>query len=213
MPRRIICSILSLLLLSGCALVRPAQPDRIVRVRLLADSRLREKDPRWRETAAALLRQASDFFEREFGIRFVAQRIEPWEPNETYPAAADLLIRLRKDFPSKDRQDGDDVIIALSGEPLSSYFGGRGMAILGSCERGLGNYLVSRVTAPYRYGGPNSEPPLDVIALIHELGHVFGADHVYDTTSIMNENFDYRSDFDMESRGIVLKNRLCAFRK
>jgi len=213
MPRRIICSILSLVLLSSCGLLGPPQADRIVRVRILADSKLRAGDPRWSETATALLRGASEFFTREFGIRFVAQRIEPWEPNEAYPSATDLLFRLRKDFASKDQPEGYDVTIALTGEPLSPYFGGRGMAILGNCDRGLGNYLVSRVTAPYRYGGPSSEPPLDVIALIHELGHIFGADHVNDSTSIMHENFDYRGDFDMKSRGIVLKNRLCPFRK
>ena len=211
---RLLCRIgVSLLLLSSCALMEPAQPDRIVRVRILADSKLRENDPQWRETATALLRGASEFFAREFGIRLVAQRIEPWEHREAYPSAVDLLARLKKDLASKDQPDGYDLIIALTGEPLSPYSGGRGMAILGNCDKGLGNYLVSRITAPYRYGGPNSEPPLDVVALIHELGHIFGADHVTDTTSIMNDNFDYRHDFDMKSRSIVLKNRLCPFRK
>ena len=191
----------------------PAEPDRTVRVRILADQKLRESDPRWSETAAALLRGASDFFGREFGVRFVAQRIEPWDHSVADPAAVDLLARLKKDFAAKDQPDGYDLIVALTGEPLSKYAGGQGMAIIGDCNRGLGNYLVSRVTTPYRYSGAASEPPLDVIALIHELGHIFGAEHVSDTTSIMNTDFDYREDFDMKSRGIVLKNRLCAFRK
>ena len=201
------------LLLSSCALVAPDKPDRTVRVRILADQKLRESDPRWSETAGALLRGASDFFAREFGVRFVAQKIEPWSHKEESPAAADLLARLKKDFASKDQPEGYDLIVAFTGEPLSSYSGGKGMAILGDCDRGLGNYLVSRVTEPYRYSGANAAPPLDVIVLVHELGHIFGADHVSDPRSIMNDNFDYREDFDMKSRAIVLKNKLCAFRK
>ena len=208
-----ICSILSLLWLSSCALMAPAAPDRIVRARILADQKLRENDPRWSETAMALLRGASDFFGREFGVRFVAQKIEPWEHTVAYPAAVDLLALLKKGFASKDQPDGYDLIVAFTGEPLSKYSGGLGMAILGNCDKGLGNYLVSRVSGPYRYSGGAAEPPLDVIALIHELGHIFGADHVSDANSIMNTDFDYRGDFDMKSRGIVLKNRLCAFRK
>ncbi len=191
----------------------PAQPDRIVRVRILADPKFREKDPQWSETAVALLRGASEFYGREFGLRFVAQKIEPWSHKEESPAAVDMLARLKKDFASKDQPNGYDLIVAFTGEPLSKYSGGRGMAFIGDCERGLGNYLVSRVTAPYRYSGANAAPPEDVIALIHELGHIFGAEHVSDTRSIMNNDFDYREDFDMKSRAIVLKNRLCPFRK
>ena len=212
-PQRIICSILSLLWLSSCALVAPAEPDRVVRVRILADQKLRASDPRWNETALALLRGASEFFTREFGVRLAAQKVETWSHQEESPAAVDLLARLKKDFAAKDQPAGYDLIVAFTGEPLSSYSGGKGMAILGDCDRGLGNYLVSRVTEPYRYSGANTAPPLDVIVLVHELGHIFGADHVTDTNSIMNLNFDYRTDFDMKSRGIVLKNRLCAFRK
>jgi hypothetical protein len=193
--------------------IGPAAPERTVRVKLLADPKLRQKDPRWRQTVAGLLEAASDYFENEFGVRFVAQGIEPWEPNEAYPSAADLLGRLKKDFASKNQREGSDVIIALTGEPLSSYSGGRGMAILGNCDRGLGNYLVSSVTAPFRYAGPRSELSLDAVALIHELGHIFGAEHVKDPNSIMHENFDYRFEFDLKSREIILKNKYCPFGK
>ena len=52
-----------------------------------------------------------------------------------------------------------------------------------------------------------------VVGLIHELGHIFGAEHTQDTQSIMNENFDYRSQFDMKNRNVILSNRFCPFAK
>jgi len=45
------------------------------------------------------------------------------------------------------------------------------------------------------------------------LGHVFGAEHTNDPRSIMHENFDYRAEFDMKNRTVILQNRGCAFAK
>jgi len=49
--------------------------------------------------------------------------------------------------------------------------------------------------------------------VVHELGHVFGAEHVEDTTSLMNENFGYRTEFDARNRAVIRKNRSCPFAK
>lgn len=210
--RRISCFILSLSLLSACAVLRDETPERTVRVKLVADAKLRENDPRWRETAAGLLRAASDFYEREFGIKLVAVEIDPWEMEEGSQFVVTLMKRLVQAYPIKDQSY--DLLIGLTGERVTFYMGGRGMVNrFGNCREGLANYVVSSVTAPYRYTGVRSEPTLDAVALIHEFGHVFGAEHVKDTNSIMNEVFDYRSDFDAKSRGIVAKNRFCPFGK
>jgi hypothetical protein len=209
---RISYFILSLSLLSACAVLRDETPERTVRVKLLADAKLRENDPRWRETAASLLRAASDFYQREFGITFVAVEIAPWQMEESSQFVVTLMKRLVQAYPIKDQSY--DLLIGLTGERVTFYMGGRGMVNrFGNCRDGLANYVVSAVTAPYRYTGAAKEPTLDVVALIHEFGHVFGAEHVKDTNSIMNEDFDYRSDFDAKSRGIVAKNKLCPFGK
>lgn len=71
--------------------------------------------------------------------------------------------------------------------------------------------MVSSVSTPFRTRGRDSEPELDVLALIHELGHIFGAKHTKDTASIMNEDFDHRIGFDEENRDTVLKNKFCRF--
>ena len=212
--RRISCFILSLCLFSACGLIGPEAQERTVRVRLLADPKLREQDPRWSETAAGLLRAASNYFEREFGIRFVAQKIAPWELEESSPFVVTLMKRLVQKYPLKDQNGSYDLIIGLTGEWVTFYFGGRGMVNrFGNCREGLGNYLVSAVTAPYRYTGPQAELPLDVVALIHEFGHIFGAEHVKHPSSIMNDDFDYRAEFDAKSREIVMKNKFCPFGK
>jgi len=62
---------------------------------------------------------------------------------------------------------------------------------------------------------PPEKPDLDydTVALIHELAHIFGAEHVQDTASIMHEYFDYRSAFDLKNRSVILRNRNCPFAK
>jgi hypothetical protein len=54
---------------------------------------------------------------------------------------------------------------------------------------------------------------LDLVALIHEFGHIFGAEHTDDTKSIMHIPFDYRDDFDPKSRATIAKNKLCPFQR
>jgi Metallo-peptidase family M12 len=205
------CFILSLLLFSGCAALRDEPPERTVRVRVLADTKLRAKDPRWRETAGGLLRAASDFYEREFGIKLAAVQIDPWEFEEETPLVSTLLKALMKAYPPS--AGAYDVAVGLTGQRVAFYAGGRGLALVGNCEKGLGDYLVSSVSEPYRYTGRSSEPTLDVVALIHEFGHIFGAEHTEDAASIMHIPFDYRSDFDPKSRSVVKKNKLCPFAK
>jgi hypothetical protein len=209
---RISCFILSLCLFSACAALRDETPERTVRVKLVADAALREKDPQWRETTAGLLRAASDFYGREFGVKFVAVEIAPWQIEESSQFVVTLMKRLVQAYPAKDQDY--DLLVGFTGERVTFYMGGRGMVNrFGNCRDGLANYVVSAVTAPYRYTGAAKEPTLDVVALIHEFGHVFGAEHVKDTNSIMNEDFDFRSDFDAKSRGIILINKFCAFGK
>lgn len=210
--RPTICLILSAILGSSCSSTAPEVPQTNVRVKVLADSKLREMDSRWRQGAAGMIEAASDYFEREFGIRFVTAKIDSWSP-EISLSTASLLASLKSDFALRDREGRYDLIVGLTAEQVNVYRGRAYVDRIGNCRDGLGNYLVSHVSAPFRYRGPYAEPTLDVVALLHELGHIFGAEHVQDTSSIMHENFDYRSEFDRKSRDIILKNKFCPFAK
>jgi hypothetical protein len=213
-PRPTICCILSVLILASCSIIANDRPRRIVRVKALADPALRERNPRWHDEVRGLIEASSDYFENEFGVRFITQMAAPWPSEEKISSTAGLLIRLKQDFALDRKTDGYDLIVAFTAERVNSYAGGRGRVDrIGDCQKGLGNYVVTYVSQPFRYTGATAEPNIDVVALIHELGHIFGAEHTHDTESIMNENFDYRSEFDMKNRNVILKNRNCPFAK
>ncbi len=213
-PRRITCCILSVLALTSCGVVSKDLPLRTVRVQALGDLALRERNPRWDEEVRGLIEASSDYFDNEFGVRFVVQSTAAWPAQEKIASTAGLMVRLKKEFPLDGKREAYDLLIAFTGERVNIYNGGRGRVDrIGDCREGLGNYVVLYVSAPFRYTGATTEPTIDVIALIHELGHIFGAEHVQDSQSIMNENFDYRSTFDMKNRSVILKNRLCPFAK
>jgi predicted Zn-dependent protease with MMP-like domain len=212
--RPITCFILSSLLLSSCAVFAPDPPQRVVRVKALADLSLRERTSLWDQEIRALVEASSDYFEREFGIRFVTQSTGAWPAKERAASTAALLARLKQDFPIDPKKEDYDIVVAFTAERVNTYFGGRGRVDrIGDCRQGLAKYVVIYASAPFRYSGANTEPTLDLVSLIHEFGHLFGAEHTEDTGSIMHKNFDYRSEFDMKNRSVILKNRNCPFAK
>lgn len=213
--RRITCSILSALLLCSCSLLGPEVPQRLVRVKVLADVPFRARNPSWTEEARGLVEAASDYYEREFGIRLVTQSVSAWPLTERIDSTPIILSMLQKEFPAGSRHDGYDVIVSLTGENTSRYSSAGRPRVdrIGDCQKGLSHYIVVPIGKTARYRGPNAEPDLDVVALIHEIGHVFGAEHLDDTSSIMHESFGYRLEFDAKNRSIIEKNRACPFAK
>jgi|SRR5712692_5770568 len=212
--RRIIYCILSVLALVSCGVIGNDAPQRIVRVKALADPALRERNPRWDDEVRGLIEASSDYFENEFGVRFVVQSTAAWTLQEKISSTAGLMVRLKQDFSLDKKREDYDLLIAFTAERVNIYSGGRGRVDrIGDCRQGLGNYVVVYVSTPFHYTGATTEPTIDVIALIHELGHIFGAEHTQDGQSIMSEHFDYRSEFDMKNRSVILKNRLCSFAK
>jgi hypothetical protein len=211
-PRPITCFILSALLLSSCRLVQD-EPGRIVRVKALADPSFRARNPRWHEELRASIDAASDYFEREFEIRLVTQSTAPWPAKERVASTPALLLKLKQDFPAATNDGTYDIIIVFTAETLSRYApeGRPRVDRIGDCEKGLGSYVVLPASTMFRRAAAWDELGYDTVALIHELGHIFGAEHVHDNRSIMHENFDYRSEFDMKNRGVILTNRNCPF--
>lgn len=213
--RRIICSILSALFISSCSVLGPDTPQRIIRIKVLADVPFRARNPGWADEARGLIEAASDYYEREFDIRLMTQSVSPWPEKERVPSTPALLDRLKKEFDGQVKSGSYDLIIAFTAEGVNRVFttGRPRVDRIGDCDQGLANYVVVPVTKVFNYRGPNAEPEFDVVALVHELGHVFGAVHVTDVQSLMNEDFGYRTEFDTKNRSIIKKNRACPFAK
>ena len=211
--QRTICFILNAFVLFSCGVLHETPPQRVVRVKVLADSVMRARNSGWENEVRALVEAASDYYEREFAIRFITQSVGAWPPQERIRSTVDLLVRLKREFPLERRQTDHDLIIAFTGESVSRYIAAGRPRVdkIGNCRDGLSSYAVVPVRTVFSPGGPAAEITYDTVALIHELGHVFGAEHVKDHLSIMNEQFDYRTEFDMKNRSIILKNRNCPF--
>lgn len=212
--RRIICCILSALLLGACALAG-GEPQRVVQVHVLADPSVRARNPGWNREVEDLIQGASDYYEREFGIRFAARGVAPWPLQERIASTAELLARLAREFPDPESKAPYDLIVAFTAEGVSRYVraGRPRVDRIGNCAQGLSRYVVIPLHKIFRYSGPAADLDLDLIALIHELGHVFGAEHVQDTASIMHEDFGYRTEFDAKNRAVIEKNKFCPFAK
>jgi hypothetical protein len=176
---------------------------------------MRERNPQWESELRGLIEAASDYYEREFEITLVTQSTAAWPAQERLRSTAELLLKAKREFPFGREPADHDLIIAFTGESVSRYIAAGRPRVdrIGNCREGLSNYVVVPVRDIFRYRGPAADISYDAVALIHELGHVFGAEHVNDKSSIMNEQFDYRTEFDMKNRSIILKNRNCPFAK
>ena len=213
--QQIICSILSALVLCSCSLLGPEVAQRVVRIKVLADLPFRNRNPRWEAEARGLIEAASDYYEREFDIRLLAQSVSPWPEVERIPSTPRMLTQLQNDFPVQAKHDGYDLIVVFTAESVSRYLvaGRPRVDRIGNCVQGLSSYIIAPTSAVFHYNGPNAEPTLEVMTLVHELGHVFGAEHVNDRQSIMHEDFAYRTEIDAKNRAVIQKNRTCPFAK
>lgn len=212
--RPIIYCILSALLLASCSAITSPAPERVIQVKVLGDVSLRARNARWTEEVRGLIEAASDYYEREFGVRLVSQSVSAWPVAERIHGTPELLARLKHDFPPAETQDYD-LVIAFTAERISRYTtaGRPRVDRIGNCQEGLSGYAVVPVSRVVHYSGWRDNPELEVIALIHEIGHIFGAQHVADTASIMHEDFDYRTEFDTKNRAVIERNKLCRFGK
>ncbi|HKY06888.1 MAG TPA: M12 family metallo-peptidase [Candidatus Binatia bacterium] len=213
--RRITCLILSAFLFGSCSVLGPDTSQRVVRAKVFADIPFRARNPSWAEEARGLVEAASDYYEREFDIRILPQSVSAWPSAERVDSTPALLSLLQKQFPVALKDGSYDLIVSFTAENTSRYLtaGRPRVDRIGDCSQGLSNYIVVPVGKVFHYRGAGEEPEFDVIALVHELAHVFGAQHVEDTTSLMHENFGYRTEIDAKNRAIIRKNRSCPFAK
>ena len=210
--QRITCFILSLGL-AACSLFIGSDPDRLVRVKVVVDGRAREGNARWREQIRERVKAAADFFENDFGVRLAIQGIEPLNLDERISSSAELLARLKARVPLRGNGGDYDLVIGVTQSEGRIARGHARVDEIGNCAEGLGNYIAIALTEPLRRRPLEPTYDTDILALIHEFGHIFGAEHVQDPQSIMSASYNFGTEFDHKSREIILKNKWCPFRK
>ena len=183
-------------------------------MKILADSSIRQDDRRWHDEIEQKFAAAADFFEREFGIRLVAQKIQPWPLERKVRSTAEFLRDLKQHVPLSDKEGSYDIVIGFTALPGRISPGHGRVDEIGNCRDGLGNYIAISATETLRSGERESLlGNSDILTLIHELGHLFGAEHVDDRRSIMAVHFNPFTDFDPKNRETILNNKFCPFRK
>ena len=146
--------------------------------------------------------KANHLFKKEFNIKFeiVELSIGPWRaPSDNFDGNA-ALARIAQ-IPRKSdivvvfttKNFFGDGVVEIDGEEVVTKKQCGGLAVLG------GNHTIVHL-----------EEKSELI-LVHELGHIFGADHSSFNRSVMNEEFIGFSSFDKKSKEVIRANRNRSF--
>ena len=156
----------------------------------------------WKDSFERRLAYASKIFDSELNITFTPVRYMSWVPSNESDMNI-LADELQSKFPLNDL----DIVIGLTsfqfqpGEANDSHLIGR--------AKPFGGYLVIRRPV---------EPLFKIqeeMVLIHELGHLFGAVHVQDESTIMAPvvNKEFPTQFDPINREILSVTRGIDFKE
>lgn len=158
----------------------------------------RLKPKAWQTQALERVASASRLFEEQFRLRFVVGAFQIWDREVSLGERPhDLLDQLR----GKISAGANEIVIAFVPWPRlpPERIAGPGAA---NFEKG---YVLARAD----FGSASSES--ETITLVHELGHLFGAKHVYRIESVMGGDPRETARFDRFNEKIVMAHRLRDF--
>lgn len=182
--------------------VSAAVPVRKVRVEVVVSPGFRAQ-PNWKSEFQQRLTYASRIFESEFKIQLVLVRYKVWPGVNEKDEPRVLLEDLISKFPPGDV----DIVIGLT--TVQGVAGGvvRDPDTIGQA-RILSGYLVLRYPMNHLYRIQEQT------VLTHELGHLFGAVHTKDPSSIMFPIIRKQlpARFDPENHDIITGTRSIDFR-
>jgi hypothetical protein len=181
---------------------------RIVRVKVLVDDRYRGDHPAWIDEMQRLVGDASAVYEAHFGLRFELLALSRWEVAESGLNSDGLLEDLRGEI-----RDGADVLVGITGRPLD------GGEIDGKAEAPTTRDDVNGAHLVLYASGAGGRPQLR--SLLHELGHLYGADDVLDPAAEAWKKGSWMSYapsvegaspwIDPKSRELVLQRKFLPF--
>lgn len=160
--------------------------------------------PNWRSEFEQRLTYASRIFESEFKIQLVPVKWREWPVKKENAAPRVLLEDLQSRFPLT----GADIVIGLTSVKGGSPFAIRDPDTIGQAKI-LSGYLVLRYPMNRLYRVQEQT------VLAHELGHLFGAVHTGDPSSIMFPVIDKQipTRFDRENHEIIMGTRSIDFQR
>jgi tetratricopeptide (TPR) repeat protein len=160
--------------------------------------------PDWRSEFEQRLTYASRIFESEFKIQLVPVKWREWPVKRENEAPRVLLEDLQSRYPLKDA----DIVIGLTSVKGGSPFAIRDPDTIGQAKI-LSGYLVLRYPMNRLYRVQEQT------VLVHELGHLFGAVHTGDSSSIMFPVIDKQipTRFDLENHDIIMGTRSIDFQR
>ena len=176
---------------------------RKVRVEIAVSPGFRAQ-PNWRSEFEQRLTYASQIFESEFQIRLVPVKWREWPVKTENDAPRVLLEDLQSRYPLKDA----DIVIGLTSVKGRSPFAIRDPDTIGQAKI-LSGYLVLRYPMNQLYRIQEQT------VLTHELGHLFGAVHTSDPSSMMFPVIDKQipTRFDSENHDIIMGTRHIDFQR
>lgn len=164
---------------------------REIALTIAADEEFRARGD-WQEMLESRIATVSDFYEREFGIRWRIQRIRDWVSDNRGTDMSSRLRELETDVPPGDA----DVVLGVSSQP--SYV--KGVATT------LGAYVLVVDSGEY-------DEERNAVILAHEFAHLFGAWHSNDQNTLMFAAGALTFGVDKGTRDIVEAMRWFDFRQ
>lgn len=166
---------------------------RRVNLGVFVDTELLKDGSKWKILNLALqtIKSASKHFENNFNISFTASKFFAWKlPSDISVFDSDLILCNLNNL-TRRKSHNFDILLGVTERKLFSFHGR---------SRADGEAIQYGRTAIIRLN------EYATCCLLHELGHIFGADHT-SSYSIMNYNSIDAMRFDEYNKKIILANR------
>jgi hypothetical protein len=161
---------------------------RTINLKVVADEELKCGCESWCFYLKTLIRAVSKDFEERFGIRFSVKKVGGWMSDNSRQTSYDLLNDLRSGI---DKEKCDVVVGFTAQEPVETAFSGVTSYTMG--------YVLIR-------SGPSKAWIRNTLK--HELGHLFGAVDIAESSSVMGTQQRWQANrFDEFSSALIDQNR------
>lgn len=186
------------------------------KIRVWADQQYRTQNRQWQQSFEEPLELANLVITPIFGLRLVAE-YRTWDRHAPGATLVDEITALQEHDPGNDVFAVVGLTSSLS--LVSSTFEELGMASVGGRHMVLRGYADLEERKLYANAFPDlraEERELALVhlrhhktavVLLHEFGHVLGADHEVDSTTIMNAAYsNHATAFSPRTREVMLRS-------